>query len=116
MEMKAIEEAARNSTVAPRTILGNLTNDIVNSGNNVSAMRKTSTLNRAIQRERVKSLGFPSVPREWQEMVVPESLKITKGNENFLILETNIDIGSQEKVLTSKAQLDATRLKKTLHL
>ena len=35
MEKKAIEDAARNSTVAPRTILGNLTNDIVHSGNNV---------------------------------------------------------------------------------
>ena len=91
-----------------RTILGYLTNDIVHSGNDVIFMRKTSTLNRAIQRERVKCLGFPPVSREWQEMVVPESLKMTKWNRNLLILEENIDIGREEKVivLASKAQLD----------
>ena len=69
LEFTAISNAADNFATAPRTVLGNLTNKIASeTQSGVSEMRKTATLQRAVQRARNNLHGFPKVPTNWEEV------------------------------------------------
>lgn len=62
-------------------------------------MRKKGTLTKAVQRARQSSLGFPKVPKDWEEMKVPDTLRSTKDNLPFLVFDGPVDEGRMEKVL-----------------
>ena len=75
-EKETTEVAATNMVTNPRTVLGNLTCNIVQiSSRGVGAMRKSGALTKAIQRARKAKFGFPKDPQNWSEMLVPDNLK-----------------------------------------
>ena len=83
--------AATNMVTNPRTVLGNLTCNIVQrSSRGVGAMRKSGALTKAIQRARKAKFGFPKDPQNWSEMLVPDNLKDTKGWDKFLQVEKSL--------------------------
>ena len=91
-ERLAIEAAATNIVISPRTVLGTLTSNITQSSSSggVGAMRKSATLTKAIHRARKSKFGFPKDPRTWSEMIVPDNLKLTMDGDRFLCLEEKI--------------------------
>ena len=63
-ENQAVEEAARNPTVSPRTVLANLTNNLRASNPiNITYMSKFSTFTKRVQRERNKLLACPDMTK-----------------------------------------------------
>ena len=100
-EKEAIEVAATNIVTNPRTVLRNLTSNIVQSSSRgVGAMRKSGALTKAIQRARKAKFGFPKDPQNWSEMLVPDNLKDTKGGDKFLQVEKSLSqIEDGEKTL-----------------
>ena len=84
--------AATNMVTNPRTVLGNLTSNIVQSSSRgVGAIRKTGALTKAMQRARKAKFGFPKYPQNWREMLVQDNLKNTKGGDKFLQVEESQD-------------------------
>jgi hypothetical protein len=100
-EKEAIEVAATNMSTNPRTVLGNLTCNIVQSSSRgVGAMRKTGTLTKANQRARKVKFGLPKDSQNWSEMLVPDNLKDTKGGDKFLQVEESLgQLEDGEKIL-----------------
>ena len=86
-ENEAIQEAARNPTVSPRTVLGNLAANVTaTSPTSINHMRNQAAFKKAVQRERSKLVSNAAIPRCWEEMLsIPEALKVTASNENFLV-------------------------------
>ena len=65
-EKDAMEEAAWNPTVSPRTVLGNLSvNVTAQNANAVSYVRNQAAFKKAVQRERAKLVANAEIPRIW---------------------------------------------------
>ena len=58
-----------------------------NSGHGLGAMRKTNTLKKAVSRARQSHEGAPSVPKSWDDMIVPAHLSVTVSGGEFLCTE-----------------------------
>ena len=86
-ENDAIEEAARNPTVSPRSVLANLTaNLMTTSPLSVNHLSNSKSFTKRIQRERNKVLACAKVPKTWGEMkIIPEELQLNAAGEQFLI-------------------------------
>ena len=65
MVKTAVKEAAKNLTVAPKTILQNVTNEVMGAYSNVgvNTLPKQNTFNKMIQRERMKGFNCPPLPK-----------------------------------------------------
>ena len=99
-EKNAIKDAARNPTVAPKTILGNLTNKLqLENPGSTSYISKAPAFKKAVQREQKKVMGFPNCPKNWEDMVIPDELKVTMDNKVFLILDKATDLISGKKII-----------------
>ena len=72
-ENQAIQEAARNPTVSPRSALANLTNELMEeSPTSVNHLSKSKTFTKKIQRARNKMLVCPEITKTWDKMMFPE--------------------------------------------
>lgn len=99
-ENEAISAACSLPTVAPRTILGNVINQLKAAAPiAVNSVSKASTFARRLQRERNKQNGCTDIPTDWESMIVPDKFKKTSANEQFLIVEETISDTSEEKVV-----------------
>lgn len=98
-ENDAIKEAATNSSVSPRSVLGNITNEVTTdfSLKGICAMSKSNAIVQAIKRARYEHNEFPKVPKTWDEMIVPNHLCTTIRGDTFLALEEST--GTDEKIL-----------------
>ena len=91
MEKNAIAQAAENYSTTPRTVLGNLTNRVAaDTQSGVGEMRKSKTLQRAIQQARCKQFGFAEVPKTWEEMIIPDELANTVNGDRFGVMNKPI--------------------------
>ena len=60
------QEAARNPTVSPRSVLANLTNELMEeSPTSVNHLSKSKTFTKKIQRARNKMLVCPEITKTW---------------------------------------------------
>ena len=76
-EKKAIRLAANYPTVAPRTVLGNLSNKLqTENPGSVRVLSKGPAFKKAVQRERKKVMGFPERPKNWEDVIIPDELKV----------------------------------------
>ena len=89
----AVMEAAKNLTVAPKTILQNVINEVMGAYSNdgVNTVLKQNTFNKMIQCERMMGFNFPPPPKTWDDMIVPDILNTTAKNEDFFITEHTLD-------------------------
>ena len=76
----------------------------------ISVMTKAETLKRTIRRERAKNVSGSSGsnPTDWENLVIPEHLKVTNSNKKFCILDKITNAESKERILgfASKTGLD----------
>ena len=100
IERDAIKSVALNNTVTPRAVLGSITNQIAQQlpCGGIEAMKKTATLSKAVQREKVKAKEHPKVPSSWEDMCVPDNLRETFDKQPFLLAEQTIE-GREEKII-----------------
>ena len=86
-ENNAIKEGARNPTVSPRSVLANLTTELMGSSStSINHLSKSRTFVKKLQRERNKLVTSAEIPRTWDKMSdIPEELKVTAGGDEFLI-------------------------------
>ena len=71
----------------------------LNSGHGLGAMRKTNTLKRAVNRARQSYEGAPSVPKTWDDMIVPDHFSKTARGGDFLALEETVNPMASEKIV-----------------
>ena len=62
-------------------------------------MRKTNTLKKAVSRARQSHEGAPSVPKSWDDMIVPAHLSVTVRGGEFLAVEETATPVSSEKIV-----------------
>lgn len=62
-------------------------------------MRKTNTLKKAVSRARQSHEGAPSVPKSWDDMIVPAHLSVTVRGGEFLAVEETTTPVSPEKIV-----------------
>ena len=62
-------------------------------------MRKTNTLKKAVSRARQSHEGAPSVPKSWDDMIVPAHLSVTVRGGEFLAVEETTTPVSSEKIV-----------------
>ena len=99
-ELNSIRNAASNPTVSTRTVLGNLANQIeAEVPGGINHLSKAPTFKKAVQRERQKAMGFPPKPKDWKDVILPTHLKTTMDNNNFLILDEEMDSVTNKKIL-----------------
>ena len=100
MEDDAVKAAATVPTVPPRTVMANLVAHLQEEHPMaVGYLSKNKTLLRKIQRERNKLTGCGPIPRVWDEMVVPDILRVTASNEEFLIVENQVAENVPAKII-----------------
>ena len=100
MEDDAVKAAATVPTVPPRTVMANLVAHLQEEHPMaVGYLSKSKTLSRKIQRERNKLTGCGPIPRVWDEMVVPDILRVTASNEEFLIVENQVAENVPAKII-----------------
>ena len=96
-----VNEAVSNPTVSPRTVFQNITSHILNNPDTSTGLPylpKQKSLARELQKKRKLVQNCPPVPKEWEEMVLPDHIKETIDGQNFLILDTVIP-GKDDKIL-----------------
>ena len=101
MEKQAVEEAARNPTVSPRTVLGNLSTNIMGDNPNaINHLCNKDAFRKRIQRERNKLVESSEIPRTWEQMAdIPDALKVTAAGEVFLICNKPLFPDGEERVV-----------------
>jgi len=62
-------------------------------------MRKINTLKKAVSRARQSHEGAPSVPKSWDDMIVPAHLSVTVRGGEFLAVEETTTPVSPEKIV-----------------
>ena len=65
----------------------------------IGFMSKAGAIKRAVQRKRKDVIGSPNNPTTWEEVIVPDQLKVTKDNQQFLILDKVLDTVTSKKIL-----------------
>ena len=99
-----VKNAVENVTIAPRAAFMDLTNSVLadssidNSG--LLHIPKPRTMAKTIQRKRKSEQNMPSLPKNWEEMIVPDQYKVTADGEQFLILDAVVP-NSTKKVSMS---------------
>lgn len=98
---KTVTNAIENVTVAPRTAFKDLTNQIMVDSSTAASglfhLPKPRSMARTIQKKRKNAHDMPDLPRNWEEMSVPDQFKETSDGQCFLTLEAVVP-GSYKKV------------------
>jgi hypothetical protein len=101
LHREAIKNAAANPTVAPRTVMMDLSNRALSdatTSNGLAYLPKPRTLARQIQKIRKKEMNVPELPHTWEEYSVPEQFHQTTDGKRFLIKDDTIP-GCSKKVV-----------------
>lgn len=88
-----IKSAVENPTLTPRTVFMDLTNSVLSDPLTASGLPNLPNMRsmaRSIQMKRKSLLGSPSLPKTWDDMIVPEEYTITLDGEEFLILDEHL--------------------------
>ena len=113
-ENQAIQEAARNPTVSPRSVLANLANELMEENpTSVNHLSKSKTFTKKIQRARNKLLACPEIPKTWDKNLVPEELQETASGDNFMICNRRPRLDEEKLVIgfcspTGRETLDSS--------
>ena len=65
----------------------------------IGFMSKAGAIKKAVQRKRKEVIGSPNNPTTWEDVIVPDQLKVTKDNQQFLILDKVLDTDTSKKIL-----------------
>ena len=87
---EAIEDAKKNPTVTPRTLLSKVARELhANPATKlaIQSLPRPKTFNRRVERSRQKTLNCPPIPHNWYDMEIPDNLKVNSAGEAFIILE-----------------------------
>jgi hypothetical protein len=92
IEAMKVNAAATTSTTVPRTVVSEITAAVASSAPGATAyIRSKSALSRAIQRRRVKEMGYPERPKSYVDLaIVPDRLMETADHKSFLILNDTV--------------------------
>ena len=89
-----ISEAATNVVTSPRSVLQDISYEVLNNANTKSGKQyipKSNTITKALSRKRKSELNCPQLPNSMEELQVPEIMKKTPDGEEFVILEEQIN-------------------------
>jgi hypothetical protein len=98
----AVVNAVKNPNVPPRSVLVDITNEVVknpNTENYLGLLPSAKTLAKNIQRKRRLNLNAPPIPRTWEDMVVPEVFKVVLNhdfNENVTTSILQVTMNSSQ--------------------
>ena len=95
MVKTAVKEAAKNLTVAPKTILQNVTNEVMGAYSNVgvNTLPKQITFNKMIQHKRMKGFNCPplsNIGMIWLYLIFSKQLLVMRIFLSWSILWTKI--------------------------
>ena len=104
---------ADNPTVSPRSVITDITAKVLNDpvgATGTPRIPKYDAISKMIQRKRKLEIDCPSLPKEWEEMVIPDCMKTTYDNLPFVIMEERIDKDSDQVIwgFASPSGLDTT--------
>ena len=88
---EVVANAVQNETISPRTAFMDLTNKVMSDPNvgpsGLLHLLTPRSLSMAILRKRKAEGNLPDLPKNWEDMIVPDQYKATIDGELFLILE-----------------------------
>ena len=109
-----METVADNPTVSPRSVMADITARVLNdpvASTGLPSIPKYNSLSKMVQRKRKIELDCPSLPKEWEEMIIPENMRTTHDNLPFVIMEKRLDDDSNKVIwgFSSPSGLDTMR-------
>ena len=75
-----MDTVAANPTVSPRSVMTDITAKVLNdpvAATGVPSVPKYNTIAKMVQRKRKLELSCPKLPKEWKDMIIPDSMKTT---------------------------------------
>ena len=88
-----MDAVADNPTISPRSVMSDITSKVLNdpvTASGLSSIPKYNSITKQVQRKRKLELDCPALPKEWKEMIIPDTMKTTCDNLPFVILEEKI--------------------------
>ena len=110
-----MDTVAANPTVSPRSVMTDITAKVLNdpvAATGVPSVPKYNTIAKMVQRKRKLELSCPKLPKEWKDMIIPDSMKTTCDNLPFVILDERIGNEDDDKVIwgfSSPSGMDTMR-------
>ena len=109
-----MDSVADNPTVSPRSVMADITKRVLNdtvAATGLPSIPKYNAISKMVQRKRKIELDCPSLPKEWDEMIIPENMRTTHDNLPFVIMEERIGDDSNKVIwgFSSPAGLDTMR-------
>ena len=86
---------------APRSVIQSLATKVLEdpkTKTGLGYLPKPNTISKGLSRKRKAELDCPQLPSSFSDFSVPESMKLTADNQEFLILETQLE-GKDDKVV-----------------
>ena len=88
-----MDSVADNPTVSPRSVMADITKRVLNdtvAATGLPSIPKYNAISKMVQRKRKIELDCPSLPKEWDEMIIPENMRTAHDNLPFVIMEERI--------------------------
>ena len=85
-----MDSVADNPTVSPRSVMADITKRVLNdpvAATGLPSIPKYNAISKMVQRKRKIELDCPSLPKEWDEMIIPENMRTTHDNLPFVIMD-----------------------------
>ena len=96
-----MDSVADNPTVSPRSVMADITKRVLNdtvAATGLPSIPKYNAISKMVQRKRKIELDCPSLPKEWDEMIIPENMRTTHDNLPFVIMEERIGDDSNKVI------------------
>jgi hypothetical protein len=96
-----ILSAAQNPLMNPRTVTMEVSDAVIGDEETAGAIADVPNMKSiALRLHRRKKVlqGFPPLPKTWEAMEVPDSMKMTADGQRFLILEEQVREGKEGKI------------------
>ena len=92
---------ADNPTVSPRSVIADITAKVLNDpvgAAGIPSIPKYNAISKMVQRKRKIELDCPSLPKDWEEMIIPENMRTTHDNLPFVIMKERIADDSKKVI------------------
>ena len=107
-----IEQAVLNPSLSPRNVLQEISNTVLRTSKSqgLSYIPNIKNLAQNISRKRKAEMDCPSIPKSWEDMIIPEEYKKSTDGKLFNILEERI-LGKDERIkgFASESGLEVMR-------
>lgn len=106
-------QASNNPSVTSRTVLKDISSSVLNSNSAAAGLPfvpSSKAMAATLQRVRKKENNYPPIPHKWEDMKIPDILRMTADGQEYCVMEEKL-AGKEEMIwgFASKTGIDVMK-------